>query len=303
MSNIHFSNQKGIALFQVLLISAIISILAIQFTQTAKNQIKIASIMADRVTANMNLKTEESNLLFSLLTETRDKNNIRNNENKANKKIEIDNWNFYGKPFNVNENVWISIQDQNSLISTYKGYSAGRFENLLNNLIKNSATASVISQSLIDWQDIDSLARVNGAEKQSYAQNGFPTNLPLQSLSELKQVNQMTPEIFNQIQPYLTIRPQSYFNPINSPKEVLNIIFNKQIVDKVISLRENGKLNFIEFSNLTGLEQEEGIFFSTSGLLKIIITSSLNDVKISKTIELLIQPYNNYPYIEYYIEN
>jgi general secretion pathway protein K len=58
-------NDAGIALFQVLLISTIIAILAIQFTQTARNQVTIAQTITDRVQAQILLKTTESELLYS----------------------------------------------------------------------------------------------------------------------------------------------------------------------------------------------------------------------------------------------
>jgi general secretion pathway protein K len=68
--------QKGMALFQVLLITAVISILALQFTQTAKNQIAIARLIDDRIKASPLLATAESELLFTLLTESKRANSI-----------------------------------------------------------------------------------------------------------------------------------------------------------------------------------------------------------------------------------
>ena len=61
--------QRGIALVQVLLIVAVVSILALYFTQSARQQVKNATMMVDKAQALVELNNAEASILFSLLTE------------------------------------------------------------------------------------------------------------------------------------------------------------------------------------------------------------------------------------------
>jgi general secretion pathway protein K len=65
-----------------------------------------------------------------------------------------------------------------------------------------------ILNSILDWRDTDDEPRPQGAEKKQYDEAGLPygpTNSPLQSLEELQMIIGITPEIYNAIQPLLTV--------------------------------------------------------------------------------------------------
>ncbi|ABV37628.1 Type II secretory pathway component PulK-like protein [Shewanella sediminis HAW-EB3] len=290
------SKSKGMALFQVLLITMVISILALQFTQTAKNQIIIAATIVDRVQAQVNLKNTESELLFALFTEVR--TGQTSDENQL-----AQHWNFHGKPFTTDENVKVSMQDQNGLISLYKGRPQKLLESMINYLGVENVSASVASNSLIDWQDGDDLIRANGAEASYYGAPGMPTNMPLQTYSETQNIRGFTPELVEALAPYVTIRPQTYFNPMTAPKEILAIVVGADKANQIISLRETSSLSNSMFQQLSGIRQDEGINFSPSGLLKISLKSNVNDVILEKSIEILVQPLNLHPLIEYQVIN
>lgn len=59
--------QKGVALVQVLLISAVLSLLAIQFSFTSRDQIQIAQGMNERVEAELRAYTLLNEMIFSAL--------------------------------------------------------------------------------------------------------------------------------------------------------------------------------------------------------------------------------------------
>ena len=308
---INIYKQKGIALFQVLLMTAIIAVLALQFSQTAKNQVAIATIMSDRIAAEIAQKNEESELIFALLTQPREKN-IESSITVVKK------WNFFNEPFSLtNEAVDIranstslpgeaestlAIQDLNALVSLYRGGDVKLITPLLKSFAVSDADASIIVNSLGDWQDFDSLIRINGAEKESYSEPGMPTNMPLQSFSEILQIKGLTPVLAKKIRPFVTIRPQSYFNPMNAPKEVMSLLLPSQKVDNIIRLRDNDSLTSSEFSLQSGIATDEGIYFFTSGLLRVTLKTVINDVVLTKQLDVLIQPHKKHPYIEYGIE-
>jgi len=92
--------------------------------------------------------------------------------------------------------------------------------------------------SILDWRDEDNEQRPHGAEKRQYQDAGLsyiPSNKPFQSLEELQLVLGITPEIFNRIQPWLTVYSgQSQVNLQEATPEVAQII-NNDLNDRHIS--------------------------------------------------------------------
>jgi type II secretory pathway component PulK len=173
---------------------------------------------------------------------------------------------------------------------------------LINSFNLPGVSADVVSNSLIDWQDEDNLVLVNGAEAKYYNKIGMPSNMPLQSMSELSQVKGVTPALVKALKPYTTIRSQGYFNPLNSPKHILALLIDNIMLEKVIELRQNRELTSLAFERITTIAQDEGIHFSSSGALKIQIKISYNDIILTKESEVFIEPYQNQPFIEYLIK-
>lgn len=289
-TTLNYSCQKGIALFQVLLLTAIISVLAIQFTQTAKNQISIASTLADRVQADIDMRTAESQLLFSLLTANRYKHQIEGLPI-------VEQWNFYGKPFLMGNSVEYNIQDQNSLIGIFRPQNTSILKRGFSTLaVENSET---VAASIVDWQDADSLKNLGGAERGDYDSDDMPSNFSFQSYSELAYVNGLSNNTWRELQKFVSIRPQSYINPKLAPKELLALHLPAEQVANIVELRDNNQLTDKYFSNLTGLSADEGMFFSASGLLRIVIKVKVRDVVFTNKFELKVQPYDKHPIIEY----
>lgn len=314
-----YKRSQGIALFQVLLITAVISILAIQFTQTAKNQISIASTIVDRTQAQALMRTTEAELLFALITEPR-----RRDEHSQNDYAKV--WNFYGesfirepsdhKPLDNSGRVEVTLQDQNGLLSLYRGFRPKLLERLIRlvmadypaekaydePLVEDGLELSVLANSLIDWQDRDDFLLINGAESQFYKTPGMPTNLPLQTYEELKLVRGFTPQLLEALWPYVTIRPQDYFNPMQAPEPLMSLLVSEERAKEILRLREAGQLDSDQFERLSGLEVDENMFFFTSGQLRIELMVKVKDVVLTKRIEMLIQPYDKHPYIEHEIK-
>jgi general secretion pathway protein K len=304
MKRLGFTSQAGIALFQVLLITAVIAILAIQFTQTARNQIAIAQIIVDRVQAQAELRTLEAELLYSLMTEQRYLN--ADSQNPF-----VQRWNFFGKPFQPATEreaaqVELTIQDLSGLIGLHQGRGNTRLIALIHqlnadNTLGTNFNAEAIGSALIDWQDDDDLVSINGAEKNQYSNPNMPSNLPLQTHQELLNIQGFTPALVEYLKPLTTIRPQRYFNPMLSPPEVLATLVDTDRMNEIIRLRDQERLTISEFTNLSGLESDESLMFFPSGLLRIDFSVTVSQVKLRKTIEIYIQPYDKHPYLEHEI--
>jgi general secretion pathway protein K len=342
------NSQEGIALFQVLLITAVITILAIQFTQTARNQLSIASMLSDRVLALSEMKTVEAELLFSLLTE-------KNQKDSQSTNVYVNNWNFYGEPFKLTSaallesttdlqsadniinklpysfaikdvegqsTIKISIQDLSGLVSLYQGNGLNQLKKLLTTLqeqandkqsqqssalnnissVFSEINPSIMVNSLADWQDDNETTWINGDEKEDYNLPGMPTNLPLQTIEELKQIRGFNSKIVEVLKPYLTIRAQRFFNPMLSPLKVMELYMPTDRAVEIIRLRTFNRIEQRQFENVSGLAIDEGMSLFNSGQLKVVLEVNINDVHLKYEIELLLQPYEKTPYIVYEIK-
>jgi hypothetical protein len=107
------NSQTGIALIQVLLISLIISLLAIQFSVTAGDQVEMAQSFQNRVNSQIEAHSVFSEIIFSQLSAmistevAADISLVQKIQNKQNRFGEYVRW---------NENVILRVQDLNGLL-------------------------------------------------------------------------------------------------------------------------------------------------------------------------------------------
>jgi len=92
----------------------------------------------------------------------------------------------------------------------------------------DAAKAAQLLDAILDWRDVDSLPRPNGAESEAYHAAGLkyePANAPFEVVEQLQQVLGMTPDIYLRIAPLITVRSrQPGINPLVAPRGVLMAI-------------------------------------------------------------------------------
>lgn len=275
-------STRGIALIQVLLITAILSVLALFISQTAKEQVKQAQWINDKMQAQIELHSAESLLLFELLTK---KNNKINDDSRI-----VNTINFYDQPFQINDKVTAKIQDQSSLIQLH--YPKG---DLLKKLLRSKALSEnkieVIIDSLLDWQDIDNIQRQNGAEADTYGGDQLIRNGSVPSISDINHIKIIEPAIRQLIINNTTIYQTGTYSPINAPPDILNALTNYNAVQQVVSLRKKGVLSNEQFSQITGIVETDDMYFYISNYLKIDLTAKVGESMANKTMFIHIKPY------------
>ncbi|MGL1957060.1 MAG: type II secretion system protein GspK [Colwellia sp.] len=280
------SNQQGIALIQVLLISAVLSVLALFLTMTAKDQIKIAQWQDDKMTALIAMHNTEAELLYSLLVHSKISNN---QESHAQANI-VNNWNFFNNPFTINGNVKVEIQDQSALIHAhfpdkknlealiiYQGYS-----------IKD---ANSIIDNLLDWQDIDNIPRTNGYELLDAPYKIRNGAVP--DVHDFSYIENIPVNLFQILVKNTTLYGKGFFNPMNSSKELLSAITSVTIAEQVMQLREQKKLTPGQFSQLTGITENDKVILYPSNILAIELIGSQGISTVKKKIIVELNPYAN----------
>ena len=279
------NKNKGIALIQVLIISIILTMLGIYINQTVRAQISVVSLMKYSFEVNLNLENAEAQLLHNLLT------------NRLYKKVDsdvslIEQWNFYGKPFPLNENITVTIQDLSSLAGL-NTTSETLIRALFSKLGYSGHEVRTFIDSLADWKDKDDLKRLNGAESDYYnsLKQAGPRNAYLQSVAEVNNIKFGSILTDNQWQQYFTKEIIPNFNPLNAPAPLLQaFIRNDNAYQEVIELRNEGKLTSTNFYQATAIEQDEYITFSTGSLLKVTIVAKARKNKLSKQFIVDLRP-------------
>lgn len=119
--------------------------------------------------------------------------------------------------------------------------------------------ATRLVERITDFIDADRTPRSEGAEDEVYLSAAFPyraPNRPLASVSELRAVDGMTPDLYRLVAPFLTVWPHdgSKINVLTASAEVLSALneddslepLSAQQVARIIDLRDAGLLTDIE---------------------------------------------------------
>lgn len=92
----------------------------------------------------------------------------------------------------------------------------------------DAAKTEQLLDAILDWRDVDSLPRPNGAEVDAYSATGLkyePANASFEAVEQLQQVLGMTPEIFHRMAPLITVHSrQPGINTLVAPRGVLMAI-------------------------------------------------------------------------------
>ncbi|WP_448546874.1 hypothetical protein [Thalassotalea fusca] len=275
--------QSGIALIQVILITSVLTALAIYLTTTARQQVRMAQLAQDKSAAYVNVESALARTTYLMLTElnTTEANNLSRN---------YSGWNYHGSPFNITNETQIEIQDQAGLIHAHFPDKS-----LLNKLFVNDGVslsdAKTVTDNLLAWQVTDSIVRdgifgTNGSAFGQYSRQGA-----VPDTSDFSHVTGVTQQILTLLTKYTSVHRKGSFNPMNSPKPILSALMGKTAADIVTKQREEGALNRRRFRSLSGLTESDDMFLATSNYMSLSITSSVGDSYASRTVVMYLRPH------------
>ncbi|WP_038864859.1 hypothetical protein [Vibrio jasicida] len=271
--NFFYTKQSGVALLQVLLMSAVISVLALQMSYSAKDKVSIAQVIQDKVMAEVAVRTMESELLFALSTARWAKD-----EQHENKLARI--WNFYGSPFEYEDIGTITIQDNSGLISVFNGGDRSTVERAFERLLGSKHHARVARNALIDRQGFQSSTNGVGISGQFFQSR----QEMLRALKELG-IPSSKAEVFTRI-------PYSAYLPLQAPDESLKLWLPERQAKAVIESRQNGELTPQLFTQLTGLRKSDYMLFYPSGRFIITLKKQIGDARVQRKMFINVSPTN-----------
>ena len=210
---IFLKNENGIALFLVLWVLALLSVIVGEFCHAMRTKVNITRNFKEETVAyyiaraGINIAIKE---LMSLKSKPHPKNTDDKNEDDDDKIIWRENG-YTGPVFFGDGSFKIHIVNENGKININKA-SEKLLKIMISALEIDDKQKSVIVDSILDWRDPDNLHRVNGAENQYYRNLSEPytaKNGDFDSVEELLLVKGVTPEIFNAIKDLVTVFPKN----------------------------------------------------------------------------------------------
>jgi len=143
----------------------------------------------------------------------------------------------------------------------------GADDELIKSLLRSAgldfSDADALGDAILDWRDEDELVRLNGAEADAYEEAGLPygpRNNFFASIDELQQVLGMTPALFAELAPAITIYSGlNGINPEVAPRAALLALpgVNPAEVEALLAVREQNQYTFpkLALPGLTGVSE------------------------------------------------
>lgn len=275
------NKNHGVALIQALLLSTVLSIIVMSFARYAQSSNVMAMAVLSRTEAMLQLETVLSRIELMLLT-GQQPGNLQGVINR------------HSQPFFVGP-IEVKVQDLAGLVNLPITKSTS-FGNLLKHYGLSEREAFALEQAVEDWQDKDNRPGPAGAEQSSYPKAVTVRNAPVQTLAELAFIKGMTPQLYQQLLPNLSLYPSSHFNPLTaSPAILQTLINNPAVVNKVLAQRMSQQLSEQELFRLTGLEIGDTIAPVYGDASRLSLTYRAANVQLVIEKELVVKPYEPAP--------
>jgi len=282
------TNQTGVALIQVLLLVILLMLMSLHFSLSSKQYVNQAISLQDKVTAEVQLKTLESEVLFALMTQTRNDVTLEPAQNNA----VSTTWNFYGEAFEPFSNTKVSIQDMNGLLSVYGNINNEILERLLVQLGQTGVQARQIVSNINQWQGLEELSLSNNLDRQ--VREDF-----LMNVNELKHIAGIDETLYKKLAPLVSNYSALVFNPMTAPVELLREQLNDEVIEEIKTLRKSNSLSRSRFIEMTQIQEDDTITFSPGRKLKLSLVVEYGTAISKKTEIFHISPESPSPLLWY----
>lgn len=266
------TQQSGVVLLVVLSILAIVGMLLLQASLTAKDEVAKAKLLLDRARATADLRTAETRLTLALLTRP------WFNANPRSPDIRAQRWRFDGVSFKA-DGAEMSIQDEGGLfVMPQPGYTSGL-----------QMLPSLLEELRVEPFVTDGISRRLTERLQS------PRALPLQDQGELLGVEGLSRTQLERLRAVSTLYPVQKFNPVLAPTSVLNVLYSGANLEAIVALRDSGGLDASSLSRATGAVDTDLTAFFPGPVFRINLHVKRNDVVVGRETTLVIDPYIDEP--------
>lgn len=224
----NMKRQSGVALVQVLLICSLLLLLVVQLSKSARESVRIATELKQKVGFVVNAESAIATASFELLTQP--------------PSFEL-NWqnkgavNFSGERLLINTDVTVELQDVSGLLS--------------------SSFIGVEWEAFVgeDQDKLFKLRQWQGMGETLVAKDGY-RNARIPYLEEINLLEGWGDTDLT----YITDIPSGFFNAATAPSPLLRQIYNEAIVSQIIQLRENKEVTRDNMLRIAGIDESSAFF-------------------------------------------
>jgi hypothetical protein len=282
------TDQSGVALLQVLLVTIVFSLLALQFTKSAQTQISIAAAVENRVTTQLAVESTFNEVIFNYLSDTSVPFDVGADESNVRYSGPLMTW---AEPVQWTADILVQIQDLNGLLpQQYPSHPLWR-EVLRNRGLEEE----VIDTYLGVWRDMLD-ADINSWSFGDVEPKTLPTGQVY--LNSIPQTNHVLNWVFSdrpQLSDFLNqishIEAPFDTNIYNAPSRLLDILLEESLSDTIQTLDENNARSKLPAEMLPAVLRRENIFIYESGRLLVTISARtdtgywISDWIVQRTLE------------------
>lgn len=260
-------HQSGVALVQVLLISALLLLLVTQLSRTSHNAVKLTTQLKEKANSEMGFHSLFADVQYRLLTQDKSYNLFLADGAALT---------FDSTPKDLGDETYIELQDMAGLLST--SFIGGVWEKYVNGNMEKLET-------LKQWQGMGENV-------------GLFSQMRNARIPYVKELWLLPGWEDTDIQ-YLTSLHTGFFNLATAPDTLIRNVYPDAVAEQVVTMRQNGNLDRRQISNIEGID--EMMAFLPSDFLKVKIkmrNNILGDVHSSKEKVYKLQLGKDVPIIE-----
>ncbi len=277
-------NHSGVALIQVLLLTTLLMMMALHFALSSRQQVQVATLLDDKLQAELKLRSVESELLFALLTLSKSEGFAAQTRQHPIGNI----WNFYNTPFYPQPDVMVRLQDMNGLVSLYAMRQREFLAPVLAALGLDDSTQKQALQTLQQWQ----------SQRPQFGQPDGQRHNFLPHFSEIRSLLPLTEQQYQQATQVLTNFPTFQFNPHHAPDELLVMLYGQKMAQQLATARNERRVSANSFIQLARIDEEdESLTFSTGATFRVTLQASHGEAVAKKSFICYIRDQSRTPII------
>ncbi len=226
--------SQGLALVLVLWVISLLTIMASSFALTVQRESVVITGIKENAEASALAEAGINYAIIKLLNKDKEQQ-----------------WNAFNSLYEIyfqDKKIRILIAEESGKIAINYAKKE-QLQQLFNSLSDDELLVDSLSDAILDWVDRNDLHRLNGAEKEQYAEDDLeyqPRNAPFASLEELQMVKGMTAEIYQQLKDLVSIyTKKAKINPQTASRLVLLTLpdATEELVDEYIKQRVENERN------------------------------------------------------------
>ena len=291
------ADQSGVALLQVLLLSALMSLLAIRFTETARDQVEIAGQIDNRIRAQLVAHSIINEAIFIQVSHSVTAV-IPGTEILRDSLINQKDINFYGAPIAWRQGVTVQIQDLNGLLpQIFPEHPLWR--EVLKRWPLPSGEINRYLGVMKDVQDNDNRSWIFGDSEPAFLPSGQAyLNGYFQNSKPMEWIFEDRPELLAVLLDGSDVYGTWGSNPSNYPDSLLRAVFDSETAEAIVSMRNESKFSRESMGSLLPSDfSGEHIVESMSGRFKIAVDVDLEESAWREQHTILLRANSKPPFV------